>query len=417
MRTLGRASALFLGSLPGLLVPFVVVWKLSPHDADGYLYWTALTLIVQGILASTLEAASIASCARVRSRGRRPTGQAQLAVRCAGPIALISAVAFVVVALFLRAVMSAEGTVASYALACAPVALVPPLAAVGSIYSGCLIATGVVARPIFSTFFRGVVVLGALVITDSVLVLSIAAVVGEAARTTYLGTVWRRVGLGAEHESERLHIKLSDLIAQAASMSLSMASPFVARVLLAAGPIGSVAAGEIAFRLFSTATQAGNSLIVLPRISTLSGLVGDDGGDVTRGARLVRSELRFQLLASAFLGLLWFAGAASLWLGVSRLNDSAVSLGAAWSLILITTLPLALGNIWAARAMLVLGRARLLLIASLVGAISMLILSMAQTLLNVASGPIWALAISQSLVGGLVIILVLRTVPLRSSSR
>lgn len=417
MRTLSRALALFLGSFPGLLIPFVVSWKLDPHDADGYLYWTALALILQGILASTLEAASIASCARVTSRGYQPTGQARIAIRTVGPITVISVGAFIAVAVALQVAMNSKDSVATYALACAPLTLVPALAAVGSVYSGCLIASGAVARPIFSTFFRGVVVLSALVATDSVLILSLAAVFGEVARTIYLIAVWRTGALGAERAPEGLRIKLSDLVAQAASMSLSMASPFVARVLLATGPTGSVTAGEIAFRVFSTATQAGNSLIVLPRIATLTGLVGADGDDGTRGARLVRSELRSQLIASTCLGLVWCAGAVSLWQGISHWGESPVSVGAAWSLILIATVPLALGNMWAARAILVLGRARLLLVASGAGAVAMLVLSIAQAFLDVASGPIWALAISQGLVGALVIMLVLRTVPLRRISR
>jgi hypothetical protein len=394
---------LVLGAAPGLILPFALPIVAGTAVSDALLLALSIALIVSGIFAASVEAAFAAEIAVVRREGAAPTMRSVAAsgLRSLGTSSWAAAAAYLALAAG-YSLVDRDATVRIASTS--PLALVPIIAIAAAPWSGCLVAFSRLNGLLFSTFFRTAPALLVLALGGGLLLLSLALACGEAARCLYLG--WRvHVLLRANGgpATTLAPMQARQLWAQFSGQVVAQGAPALSRVFLVAGPAGSVTSGELANRIYQAAYQVVNSIVVLPEIPNLpAAFRGRRSGWETRAASLRRVLVPAIAVAAAVAAL----AAVLAW--ASLAHERSWSLGATWSMILLTGLPFAAASTWAGRSLLVLRHASLLPVIAAVslGAAALAGISLFSPL-GAVSAPI-ALAVGQIVSGVLGVVLAFR---------
>ncbi|WP_448642058.1 hypothetical protein [Geodermatophilus sp. URMC 63] len=245
------------------------------------------------------------------------------------------------------------------------VALYPIIGSLASPYYAILLTSGRVAATLWPQAFRYAIPLTILAASDDLTLIVLAFLLGEAVRVSTLTALGRRLcdRQPQPRQQEYALPSFASLLHQVTSMSVTQTNPVVNKAFLVAGPSGSVAASEIADKLFFASNQVLNNLRILPRVARLPTVVG-------RGphrARLVR-EIRAVTLPGIALGLgpslvlvvAWAYAPTSLVLAQALL----------WGALLLVSLPFVALNTFGARVMVLAGRASVLTPIAMVSVIT-----------------------------------------------
>lgn len=361
-RLKGRTAvflALGVGSAPGVALPLLVANHLDVADSDLFLLSISVTVLLQTLFASIVEATAVGRVSAHLHRHGNPTcvslkNEAGYVSTRLGPVSFIAFPVIGAVYLFLG---SLHGASVGRILPLIPLAAVAVFTLSGSVWSGYLTARGRLSSIYFWTILRGGPTLVVALVYANPFALSLTYAVGECIRASVLRMI--AVRDAQRHESAEScpldRFKMRDFNLQLVAIGLLQLVPIVGRVALSSGPAGSVTSGEIANRVFQSANQLSTSGFVLPVVPRIPSLLDSDERHVRR-ISIGREIFRLGCVTGALAAV----GAISvcvLELVVGAYVNTHVTRGLWWSLTLLLGLPASAVNVWGARAMIIMNKA------------------------------------------------------------
>ncbi|WP_313277871.1 hypothetical protein [Timonella senegalensis] len=335
-----------------IALPVLAVSMFSTQSADLFTLGLGLYTVCSSILTWVVETSMLAEFGRLQLRrelGRRSlrSGVRLLLSRGWWIIALVCCVSALIYASSARNFDAAEK---------APVFGLFLLAVIASSFSavtsGYLYARGSYILALSTSGLRSLPALLGLFLSTSLLNVAALFAAGEALRVIVLYSACTRNG---DNEGQPAQITTKTLLYQSVTAMFAQGGSLVSRAFLAAAPLGSIASGEIAFRVQSASSQVVNSVVLLPALTAIP-------SDLT-GSGSTRSKLWGPYRVSlGALGLTILAIGAIFGID-SLLNHYGVtdfSTAATWSFYLLIALPLMMVSSWVSRALIYIGEENLL---------------------------------------------------------
>jgi hypothetical protein len=387
--------AVVAGSLPGLVLPFMLVDQLPKRGADDFFLIASTSLVLVNIIAATWESAVVAEAGRFfLVFDRVPSASLR---RLQRHILRVAAPATFVLVPGLTGLYGLQGggsaratTLLSHCLILLPV---PILAAQAATYSGLCISRGRLAVPLLSIGFRSLLALLTAVLSPRLSTILAAYLVGEVLRVLTLRRASRDL-ISPDGDREGLiPPSYKGLLGQAAAMGTLQMYPVVDRLFLARSPAGAVAAYELCDKIFFALNTVLLSTVVLPTVSKWPVLIGQP---VARVRRAIARDLSVVTVTSAVGAALVIIGLA---LGRGAILDivPGAADGLSWARIALLSLPFAALDLIVARIYILARRTASLPMIAGLGLLSNIVADVVLYNLLGAVGIIWATVVMRLL--------------------
>jgi hypothetical protein len=366
---LALVGAMVLGYLPSFLLPFTVAAAIPPSSADIILLATSSAITAGSVLSIAYENAWSAHAAMLGAQ-QLAVVQNELYRGLRQALILGSVVTAVVMPTFaIPYVLGATADKWLIVSAMASVTLFPVLATLASVGGGILIAQRRVALNVGLQGVRGVFpVAGVLLfyLGAELFVVGLMLCLGELVRALIIFLLVRRslssdrsepelrnlARISAAHERACPIPTARSILHHVVGLAALGSSPIIDRTFLAAAEIGAVTRFEMTDRLFTAASQICNNLFVLPRVARVAEML-----ELVGLRRTVVLEMK--LVMPVVAGL---AAVASVPIAIFLLvTDTNTWSGVAfWTLLLIASLPAAIGGTLATRLVVATGQSHLI---------------------------------------------------------
>lgn len=351
MRNLG---AMLLGSLPGFIVPIVVISRLPPNSSDSLLLAISIALVVTTIAGSTLEASYTARAINLIGAGLTPARSAMVAaiLRSASFGAIGTAALYPALSLVYGLSSGRTDLTVTLLTSLLPIALAAPISCASAPIVGTLVANGRIPRVLISQAFKGLPAILAVLLTTEITVIALVIVAGEALRTWYL---FKGVEHAAPATGRMEFPKIVTLLNQIGSVSISQLLPIYVRAALASAGLGAISSGDMAIRLYSGANQVMSSAVVLPAVAAVPKHIRESADARQYSKTVVLLMLRTARSGAIVAAVLATATVAA-YFGADKLGlDDDLITGLSWAPILLTALPSLGLNILGSRILLMHG--------------------------------------------------------------
>lgn len=368
IRVLSAFGAL-TGMLPGFVLPFVVSIVFTSTEADAYLISFAISLTLWNVVVNNLELNTVAEVGgRIAACGTDGVSKAML-TKYRGRALLYAAAVSVPAGGLLTAVYGAGlGFTSEYLVASLLAVMTCLVGAVSSVYSGLLIANSRSVIAVASQGARGFFAVIAAVSFQggAIWIVTVFMLFGEFVRLILLSRCSRR---HLSSDGPDMSLKLGSVGWQSASTSVAQGSPVIDRSFLSTSEPGSIAAYEIADKVFFAVVQFVNLGVLVRLVGEWSTIASVAPGK--RRGVVVAGLARLSMVAAVASLLLCVVITSAILLGL--VPDEWLG-GVRWSLLLLASAPLALLNSGYGRILILIGRQRMLIYFATLSVLSNLIL-------------------------------------------
>ncbi|WP_133092141.1 hypothetical protein [Gordonia polyisoprenivorans] len=434
---------MLVGSVPGLLLPFVVISIYGPDRADIFLLGVSAAVAVFSVFASTYEAAMVAAFGAQRSIGAPYTvSDIRRAQRHGMRLVVVGAVLIYPMLMYIYAAMGGlKDPFTSILVPCLPLALYPIVGVLSAVWTGLLTANSNLVPVFLSYGVRAILPIIACAVDLPIVGVSIFYVLGEVCRLVFVSAHGGKIlqspqqenvgdksngcdapgryphSLGDEgvRQSEARGAPALQLPTwrswsmQVTSMGISLISGMVPRLVMSYGPPGSISTADAAEKIYLGANQVTLSGVILPSVAKLPlKVTGEESKAIRRF--LTRQAASVFGISSAVAGIVMLACYLMARVNPDWLPDR-ISSALSWATIFLIATPFMSFNVWASRVIVLANVTRFLPLLSIVMLSASALSAVALFSRFGPVGVIWSAVISVVVVDSVYLLVVLAVCP------